>query len=252
MPLIEGEGLVLKTYNLAEADRIVVFYMREHGVVRGVARGVKRLKSRFGSMLEPFTTVNVSYFQKEDRELVSITHVELIRSYFDYAVDPHFLDAFSYAADLLLQFAQPADPDEKMFRMFSACLSAAADDKSDLQALRLYFELWLLRLGGFLPDWTRCENCRTMLPHDDTAFLRGGFHLNCATCSRGGVMRISPAHRELISGAKSLPPSDFIRSADGKAELIRELSNILGRLIAQTLGKQAPTSPPPLAFRNAI
>ena len=55
MSLLETEGLVLKTYNLAEADRIVVFLTHGHGLVRGVAKGAKRLKSKFGSSLEPYT-----------------------------------------------------------------------------------------------------------------------------------------------------------------------------------------------------
>ena len=57
MSLIETESLVIKSYNLAEADRIVVFLTREHGMVRGVAKGAKRLKSKFGSSLEPFSVV---------------------------------------------------------------------------------------------------------------------------------------------------------------------------------------------------
>ena len=88
MSLKESEALVIKSYNLSEADRIVVFFTREFGVVRGVAKGAKRLKSRFGSTLEPFSTVNLSYFQKDDRELVSIQQVELDRSRFETASDP--------------------------------------------------------------------------------------------------------------------------------------------------------------------
>ena len=70
MPLIETESLVLKSYNLAESDKIVVLLTREHGVVRGVAKGAKRLKSKFGSGLEPFSVVMATYFEKESSELV--------------------------------------------------------------------------------------------------------------------------------------------------------------------------------------
>ena len=54
MSLIETESIILRSYNLAEADKIVVLLTRDHGVVRGVAKGAKRLKSKFGSGLEPF------------------------------------------------------------------------------------------------------------------------------------------------------------------------------------------------------
>ena len=80
MGLIETEGLVLKSYGLAEADKIVVFLTEEYGLVRGVAKGARRLRSKFGSSLEPFSIVRLTYFQKEERELVSIRQSESLRS----------------------------------------------------------------------------------------------------------------------------------------------------------------------------
>src|SRR5438552_17615470 len=99
MPLIETESLVIKTYNLAEADRIVVFLTRDHGVIRGVAKGAKRLKSKFGSGLEPFSVVRLSYFQKDAVELALIQRAELLPSYFATANDPDFLQNISYVGD---------------------------------------------------------------------------------------------------------------------------------------------------------
>src|SRR3954463_3717708 len=107
MPLIETESLVLKSYNLAEADKIVVLLTHDHGVVRGVAKGAKRLKSRFGSGLEPFSEIRASYFQKENIELVSLQKADLIRSNFEVASNPDFLQKFSYLGDLLISFLPP-------------------------------------------------------------------------------------------------------------------------------------------------
>src|SRR5687768_5507300 len=157
MPLFESESLVLKTYNLAEADRIVVFFTRDHGIVRGVAKGAKRLKSRFGSTLEPFSTVMLEYYEKEDRELVGIRRAELIRSSFLEASNPRFLHTFSYIADLLVAFVPPNDANETLYRMVKACIEAGAESSDSLAAMRLYFELWLLRLGGYMPDWKKCD-----------------------------------------------------------------------------------------------
>src|SRR3990170_8875881 len=126
MPVVETESLVLKSCNLAEADRIVVFFTREHGMVRGVAKGAKRLQSRFGSTLEPFSTVQLEYFQKEDRELVSIRRVDLIKSRFEAASSPEFLQTFSYIAELLASFVPPHDPNETLYRMVKACIESAS------------------------------------------------------------------------------------------------------------------------------
>src|SRR5215475_8491958 len=110
MSVVETEGLVLKTYNLAEADRIVLFLTHEHGLIRGVAKGAKRLKSKFGSGLEPYSVVRLSYFQKDAVELVSIQHVELLRSYFSFAADPQVLRKLAYLADQLTAITPPNDP----------------------------------------------------------------------------------------------------------------------------------------------
>src|SRR6187397_190419 len=110
MPLVETESLVIKSYNLAEADKIVVLLTRDHGVVRGVAKGAKRLKSKFGSGLEPFSVVRAEYFEKETSDLVSIQKVELIQSNFAAASNPDFLQKFSYLGDILITFSPPHDP----------------------------------------------------------------------------------------------------------------------------------------------
>lgn len=109
MALVETESLVLKTYSLAEADKIVVLLTHDHGIVRGVAKGAKRLNSKFGSGLETLSTVRVTYFQKEVRELVSIDRIELLRSFFRSASDPGFLAKFAYLADILIAFSPPHD-----------------------------------------------------------------------------------------------------------------------------------------------
>lgn len=117
MGLIETEGLILKSYGLAEADKIVVLLTQHQGLVRGVAKGAKRLKSKFGGSLEPFSIVQVEYFQKEQNELVSIRQIELIKSFFDAASNPQVLQKFAYLSELLTEFAPPHDPNERLYRM---------------------------------------------------------------------------------------------------------------------------------------
>src|SRR5262249_62007070 len=81
MPLHKTEAFVLRTYALKEADKICVFLTRDHGKLRGVAHGARKLRSRFGSALEPFTEVALTYYQKEARELVSISTCDILRSH---------------------------------------------------------------------------------------------------------------------------------------------------------------------------
>ena len=239
MALIETESLILKSYNLAEADKIVVLFTRDHGVVRGVAKGAKRLKSKFGSGLEPFTTVRVEYFQKEAVELVSIQKVELVKSYFSAASDPDFLHKFTYLADLLVAFSPPHDPNEKLYRMTKACLETADADRVALLAVGVYFELWLLRLAGLLPDWSACVECRRPIADGETADLTSNFHLICSNCRRSRSSRtVESGHRDMFTSARQLSPSEFARAnADRDGEL-SELSRILKSIISQAVGRE--------------
>lgn len=237
MPLFESESLVLRSYDLAEADRIVVFFTRSHGIVRGVAKGAKRLKSRFGSSLEPFSTVNLQYFQKDDRELVSVQAIELTGSRFAAASDPEFLATFAYLADLLAAMLPPHDPNETTYRMAKACIATDWKGADELAAVRLYFEAWLLRLGGFLPDWSNCAECgRGVLPQA-AAFLFNEVHLLCGACR--GTRRlaiISSIHRELLRNIQRFAPAEFVKQANSESSAVAELSSILRRIVAGIVG----------------
>jgi len=239
MGLIETEGLILKTYSLAEADKIIVLLTQNEGLVRGVAKGAKRLRSRFGGGLEPFSVINVTYFQKEERELVSISQLELVKSYFGSASNPQFLQKFSYLADLLTEFAPPHDPNEKLYRMAKICLETAAQNIESLESIALYFELWILRLGGYLPDWNHCDNCQRNLNTNNSAGLQINFHLLCqACCKNRNNQSISFEQRQIFYHAQKLPPTNFVEYTKTQSADVREVSSILRRLISNILGKE--------------
>src|SRR4030095_7842188 len=122
MPLVETEALVLRTYNLAEADKIVVCLSRAAGLIRGVAKGCRKLKNRFGASLEPFTLVNLSYYQKENQELVSLRQTEILKSHFNLSSDASILTALAYMGDLLVDFSPPHQANDTLFRMAIPCV----------------------------------------------------------------------------------------------------------------------------------
>lgn len=239
MGLIETEGLVLKSYGLAEADKIVVFLTQEHGLVRGVAKGAKRLKSKFGGSLEPFSIVRLTYFQKEDRELVSIQQSEIVKSFFEKAADPNLFQKFAYIVELLSDFAPPSDPNERLYRMAKVCLETSDENPEELSQMILYFELWLLKLGGYLPSWEKCDICRRALDRSEKANLQINFHLACQNCRKSrNNWTISADEREIFLVAQKVSPTKFLELARAKSDEVREVSNILKRIISHILGRE--------------
>src|SRR5712692_11836781 len=135
MGLVNTDAIVLRTYNLAEADRIVLCLTRNAGLVRAVAKGARRMKSRFGAALEPFTFIRLDFYEKENRELVTISQAEIIKSNFDLAAHPDAIDALAYIAELVSEFAPPHEANDRLYRMVKACIDALASlaDRPNLE-----------------------------------------------------------------------------------------------------------------------
>lgn len=150
MPLYTAEALVLRTYKLGEADRIVVFLTRDRGKKRGVAPNAGKSRKRFGAALEPLTEVRVSYFEKERRDLVGLNYAEPVRSPLS-SPSPEALGYSHYFAELIDEWAADADVDERLYRLGTAALEALVTG-TPVEALARYFECWLLRLQGVYPD----------------------------------------------------------------------------------------------------
>ena len=244
MAIIETEAIVLRTYNLAEADKIVVCLTRSTGVVRAVAKGARRLKSRFGAGLEPFTIIDLTYYEKEGRELVSIKQAEIKRSFFSLTQSSETIAALSYMGELVLEFAPPHEPNEKVFRMFRAVLQEVAQSPEGLSALVRYFEIWILKLAGFLPDLRSCAECHRKIEEGALGYLSAEFKLHCVECSpRVGTTLHTSAHAQLRS-AQRLSPADFAKSVQGLAvaqrgEIARLTQGLIGRALERRPRGQA-------------
>ena len=226
----------MRTYDLADADRIAVLLTRDFGVVRLVAKGAKRLRSRFGSGLEPWTSVRAEYFRKENQELGSLNRADVVESSFSFAANPEFLTRFSYLTDVLLALLPPEDPNEKIFRMVKAAINSSAIEMGNLAAIGLYFEIWLLRLSGFLPDWSRCASCSGQLDGEQTARLTADLHLLCEKCQRTfNAETVSAADRSVVELTRRLGPAEFAAQCEEKQA--NRLSSIFRRMIASATGR---------------
>ncbi|MFN2531456.1 MAG: DNA repair protein RecO [Pyrinomonadaceae bacterium] len=233
MALFESEALILRTYNLAEADKIVVCLTRGFGLIRGVAKGARKLKNRFGAALEPFTLVKLTYYHNETRELVNLRQAEILRSYFKLSSDATVLTGLSYMGDLLVDFSPPHQSNDLLFRMVTACLEALAP--SDLQGVLRYFEIWLLKIEGFLPDLHCCADCQRPLANENI-ILGPDFVLRCRKCAPAGTRLMSkPLHAQLRATEKLSPAKFAEQWRDVTAPTSRELAELTHQLIGRVL-----------------
>jgi DNA repair protein RecO (recombination protein O) len=236
MGLVETEAIVLRTYNLAEADKIVVCLTRSAGLVRAVAHGAKRLKSRFGAGLEPFTHLALSYYEKEGRELVSLRQAEILHSYFSLSRSVETVAVLAYMSELVIEFAPPHEPNERLFRMIRACTEAAAHTPDELDAIARYFEVWTLKLAGFLPDLRSCADCGKSFNEVESTYLDAEGKLRCHACDSGLGAALSRETYRQLRAAQRLSPADYVGLArditvPGQRELARVTQQMIGRVL---------------------
>lgn len=239
MGLCETEALVLRTYNLAEADKIVVLLTHDNGLVRAVAQGCRRLKNRFGAALEPFTLLRITYYQKENKDLGSLRQVEIVKSHFHLSSDAETLTGLAYMADLVIEFSPPHQSNERLFRMVKACLEAVDASPADLQSVLRYFEIWLLKLEGFLPDIKRCFECHLAFEENRVAFVGPDLTLRCRACCQGiGMVLSDKLHRQLRATQKLAPCVFAEESREVAATTLRELAELTHSLLGRVLERQ--------------
>jgi len=208
MPVYTSEALILRTYKLGEADRIVVFLTRDRGKKRGVAKGARRAKSKFTGTLESLTRAGVAYYERELRDLVRINYVEPQRSPLAVVArslpDAAALGHSEYFAELIDEWAPEGHADERLYRLGSSMIDALADG-APIDRLARYFEFWLLRLQGVYPQVSACPGCGG--PFDGGAVMPPrDHHFLCRRCaSPGGTVVSLEALRFLRSAAGSAP-----------------------------------------------
>ena len=234
MPLHTAEALVLRTYKLGEADRIVVFLTKDRGKKRGVAKGARRPKSRYMGALEPMTRAGVAYYEREHRDLVRLNFVEPSRSPLSASGDA--LGYVGYFAELIDEWAPEAHTDERLYRLGASVVDAMAGG-APMDPLARYFEYWLLRLQGVYPSIRRCPGCGAALA-DGAAMPPRESALVCRECAPGssGTVLSAEAMRFLMA-ATALPPEQLEQLALG-ARAARELETVHQRLIAVHLEKE--------------
>jgi len=157
MALKESEAIVLRTYPLRESDLLVTLFTRLEGKVKGVARAAMKSRRRFGGALEPLTYVRAFYDDRERQELARLDSCEVIESPMATEVSYSRAAALAHVAELLDELMPDREASDAVFRLSLAVLQELRG-----QALWMpitYFELWMTRLMGFLPEFAECVVC---------------------------------------------------------------------------------------------
>src|ERR1700674_2892531 len=157
MALKESEAIVVRTYPLREADLLVTLFTRLEGKVHGVARSAKKSKRRFGGALEPLTYVKAYYEDRERQELARLDSCEVLESPMAFEVGYPRAVALAHVAELLDELLPEREAKDAVFGLALSVIAGLRGPEVWMPVT--YFELWMTRLMGYLPDLGECTVC---------------------------------------------------------------------------------------------
>lgn len=212
MRRVHATALILDVRDLQEKDRIVTLLTVEHGQKRGVARSARTKFSRYAGQLQPLAKVQLSWFEKEGRDLVRLGEVELVRPAMDIMEDLEGILLASYLAEHMVHFAQENEPSPKLFRLLDSTIEALLTG-IDRQLAARYYEVWVLRLAGIFPPPSLCPLCGQAFPGRAVLLAAEGA-LVCPSCMPGGwtigaeeLDFLRRSARQNLEQLSALPPS---------------------------------------------
>lgn len=233
MALYRDEGVVLRTYKLAEADRIIVLFTRGRGKIRAVAKGVRRTKSKFGSRLEPGSVVQLQLY--EGRNLDIVTQAERVVAFHNLRSD---LDLYARAS-LLLEMVDntvvEAESNPALYKLLTGALTEL--ERNGNQLVVAAFAAKLLALEGVQPMVEQCVRCGATENLVGIQMHEGG--VICRHCPPTGEP-VSPEARQ----AFALVLSGRVRQVleQTPKPVAQELETLVSRLVEQHTERRLKSS----------
>lgn len=238
MPLKESEAIVLRTYPFRESDLLVTLFTRNEGKVRGAARAAKKSRRRFGGALEPLTYVKVTYEDRERQELARLDACEVIDSPLTSEVSYPRAVALGHIAELLDELLPDREASDTVFRLAITVIKQLRGDEIWLAVT--YFQLWMARLMGYLPDLSECISCGRSLNGSRAYFHVLADGLMCGEHKRLASSQLSPESRMLASQMLRVPLS-AMQPANSAARDASDLRKFLLQTLERHIEKKFVT-----------
>ena len=237
MPTITDNAICIRHWDFSETSQTVSLFTREHGVIRGLAKGAKREKSNFSGGIDVLTRGQIVAIVKPGRDLATLTQWTLLEVYRAVRTNLQANRAGLYMAELVHQMVREADPHPILFDAFADCL-AALEQPSRIDWSLLQFQWAVLRESGYEPQLQK--DASTGQPLDDSTTLAfspraGGVVADTGQGDRWRVRRETVQLLQSVAAETTDLPANLDR-----ADIISRANRLLASYIREILGSQPP------------
>lgn len=243
MPLVKATAIVLRSRKWGDADRIVTCYARHLGKIRGVARGARRQKSRFGAALEPFTLCRLDLFEKAGDSLFRISHVDVMTSFQSLREDLGLMASAARMVNVVAAITPDGDPDPLLFDTLEQGL-VSLHRGGDPACTALLFQIRLLGLTGFRPQTDHCAACGKMHLTGAPQFSPAAGGLVCVTCAarqRVRCVALSQGSLAFLQQAIRLAPG-LVTRLRATGQVRSEVEDAIEGYVTVVAGRRLPAT----------
>jgi DNA repair protein RecO (recombination protein O) len=157
--LIKTEAIILKTMKYRDTSKIVTFYTKEYGKLKGIAKGARTAKNKFGSALEPMTLSMLVIYKKEHRDLHLISQCDAVDSFKNLTEDLDRMTTALAVIELMNQVTHDEERNPVLFALLGETLSALNSSSKNYSSYLFAFRLRLASLFGYAPNFEACGEC---------------------------------------------------------------------------------------------
>jgi DNA repair protein RecO (recombination protein O) len=241
MPLVKTTAIILRSRKWGEADRIVTCYARNLGKIRGVARGARRQKNRFGAALEPFTLCRLDLFEKTGDALFRISHGDVMTSFQSLREDLGLMAAAARMVNVVAAVTPDGDPDPLLFDTLEQGL-ASLPLCGDPVCTALLFQIKLLGLTGFRPQTDHCAACGQTRIAGTPQFSPAAGGLVCVPCAarqRTSCVTLSQGSLAFLQQAVRLAPR-LVTRLRAAGQVRSEVEEAIEGYVTVVAGRRLP------------
>jgi DNA repair protein RecO (recombination protein O) len=242
MPLYTTNAIVIRSLNYGESDKIVTFFTKDFGKLKGIAKGARRSKKRFQNALGLFSHLRLIFFDKEGMGLARAESCDILHVFPKIKEDLKKILYGNYYLELVNEMAGEREANREAFELLLSFLLHLEEMEPQEEQLRL-FEIRMVSLFGYRPNMRRCDLCKKSwedlreIPAVFFSLERGA--LVCERCSKmwNNLIPLSLGTARLIDKISQMELSKVHRLRF-TPQALSESRELLPKFISYQLGKE--------------